>query len=192
MAQRLLVVAHAATPATWALVFGDPGGPLQGDVRRLSGRVASWVSGPEAACTATAVRLGGSAEQIADLREVDFGAWAAKALVDVVSDDPSGLDLWLRDPYAAPHGGESLAELITRVGRVLDDHPWPHGRSVVVVTPLAARALLVHALGAAPEVIFRLDMPPLGQALISRSNGVWRLEGLTATAGQRLKPAGPD
>jgi broad specificity phosphatase PhoE len=181
MAQRLLLVAHAATPATRALVFGEPGEPLRGEVRQLSGRIACWVSGPEVACAATAARLGGTAETIPDLRECDFGAWTGSALVDVASQDPTGLDAWLHDPHAAPHGGESLAELITRVGHVLDDHQWPGGRTVAVVTSLVARALLVHALGAPPEVIFRVDVGPLGRALISRSDRAWRLQQLTAS-----------
>jgi broad specificity phosphatase PhoE len=178
MAQRLLVVAHAATPATRALVFGDPGSLLPGEIRRLSGRTVSWLSGPEKACQATAVRLGGTAEPIQDLRDCNFGGWTGKALADVASHDPTGLDAWLRDPYAAPHCGESLAELITRVGRLLDDRAWPEGRNVAVVTSLVARALLVHALGAPPEVVFRIDMTPLGRALISRSQQTWRLTSL--------------
>src|SRR5215211_1767426 len=178
MAQRVLVVAHAPTPATRALVFGEAAELLPVEIRQLSGRIAHWVRGPEEACQATAVRLGGTAEAIQDLRGGDFGAWAGRALIDVASEDPGGLDAWLRDPYAAPHGGETLAELITRAGRVLDDHQWSDGRSVVVVTALVARALMVHALGATPEVILRIDMAPLGRALISRSNHTWRLTSL--------------
>jgi broad specificity phosphatase PhoE len=178
MAQRLLLVAHAATPATRALIFGETGELLPGEIRQLTGRSACWVSGPEEACQATVVRLGGMAEPIQALRDCDFGAWTGRALVDVGSQDPSGLDAWLRDPHAAPHGGESLADLVSRVGRVLGDHHWPDGRSVVVVTPLVARALLVHALGANPEVIFRIDIAPLGRALISRSQQTWRLTSL--------------
>jgi hypothetical protein len=87
----------------------------------------------------------------------------------------------MHDPHATPHGGESLAELIKRAGSVLDDHAWPDGRSVAVVTPLVARALLVHAVRAAPEVIFHIDIAPLGRALISRSQQLWRLG--------RLEPA---
>ncbi len=138
----------------------------------------SWVSGPEKVCQATALRLGGTAEAIQELGDCDFGTWTGKALADVASQNPSGLETWLRDPRAAPHGGESLAVLINRVGRVLDDQQWPDGRSVAVVTPLVARALLVHALGAAPEVIFRIDIAPLGRALISRSQQTWRLTSL--------------
>ena len=144
MAQRVLVVAHAPTSATRALVFGEAGELLPVEIRQLSGRIAHWVRGPEQACQATALRLGGTAEAIEDLRGCDFGAWAGRALIDVASDDPGGLDAWLRDPYAAPHGGE----------------------------------VLVHALGATPEVIFRIDVPPLGRALISRSQQAWRLTSL--------------
>ncbi len=152
------------------------------EIKQLSGRVASWLRGPEEACAATAVRLGPGAEPVAELRECDFGAWTGKALIDVASEDAAGLEAWLHDPSASPHGGESLAKLINRVGRVLDDHPWPDGRNVAVVTPLVARALLVHALGAAPEVIFHIDIAPLGRASLSRSNSVWRLA--------RLEPGG--
>jgi hypothetical protein len=66
---------------------------------------------------------------------------------------------------------------------VLDDHPWPEGRSVVVVTPLVGRALAVRALNASPEVIFHIDMAPLSRALISRSQQMWRLA--------KLEPDGP-
>jgi broad specificity phosphatase PhoE len=184
VAQRLLIVAHAATPATYALIFGDPGQLLGGYVPRLSGRVAAWVRGPERACEATVDHLGGMAEPIADLRQCDFATWTGRSLVDVAADDPSGLESWLRDPHATPHGGESLAKLIKRVGRALDDHAWPGGRSVAVVTPLVARALLVHALGATPKVIFRIDIAPLGRALISRSHNAWRLQQLRVSETQ--------
>ena len=175
MAQRLLIVAHAATLATNAPAFGGNGELLPGEVRRLSGRIATWVSGPEEACQSTAVRLGGTAEPLHDLRECGFGVWTGRSLGDIAVDDPAGLESWMHDPHAAPHGGESLAELIKRAGSMLDDHPWPDGRSVAVVTSLVARALLVHALGAAPEVIFHIDIAPLSRALISRSQQMWRL-----------------
>jgi broad specificity phosphatase PhoE len=186
MAQRLLLVAHAPTSPTVALVFGNAGEPHTQEVRRLIGRVASWLSGPEPACQKTAVCLGGEAEPVPELRECDFGSWTGRTLVDVAFEEAGALDTWLHDPHATPHGGESLAELINRVGRVLDDHPWPDGRSVVVVTPLVARAAAVHALGASPEVIFHIDLAPLGRVLISRSDHIWRLQGLAATPKERL------
>jgi broad specificity phosphatase PhoE len=186
MAQRLLVVAHAPTAHAPTLVFGDTGEPYTQEVRRLNGRVAAWFSGPETACQVTAAPLGGEAVGLEDLRECDFGAWTGRTLVDVAFEDPGALEIWLRDPHATPHDGESLAELINRIGRVLDDHPWPEGRSVAVVSPLVARAAAVHALGAPPEVIFHIDLAPLGRLLISRSDHIWRLRALTATPQDKL------
>jgi broad specificity phosphatase PhoE len=181
MAQRLLMIAHAPTAPTLAPAFGPAGKPHTEEARRLNGRVASWFSGPEQACRATAVRLGGEAEPISELRECDFGTWTGRTLVDVALEDSGALGTWLHDAHAAPHGGESLAELINRVGQVLDDHPWPEGRSVLVVSPLVARAAAVHALGASPEVIFHIDVAPLGRLLISRSDHIWRMQELRAS-----------
>ena len=179
MAQRLLVIAYAATAGTRDLVFGGADGEVVGEVPVLSERVAGWVCGPEPAGAATAARLGGAdVEVMAELRDCDFGSWSGLALDDVGSRDPVALAQWLADPRARPHGGESLAELVDRVGRAIDKQPWPDGRSVAVVPPLVARAVIVHALGAAPEVVFRVDVAPLGRVLISRSTDVWRLQGL--------------
>jgi broad specificity phosphatase PhoE len=186
MAQRLLVVAHAPTAQAPALMFGDAGEPYTQDVRRLNGRVASWFSGPEQACQITAASLGGDAEPIPELRECDFGTWTGRTLVDVAFENTAALETWLNDPRAAPHGGESLAELISRVGQVLDDHHWPEGRSVAVVSPLVARAAAVHTLGAPPEVIFHIDLAPLGRLLISRRDHIWRLRELRASINQQL------
>jgi broad specificity phosphatase PhoE len=178
MAQRLLVIAHGLTDRARELVFGEPGDLLPDTVPALNGRVASWACGPEQACLATAGRLGGQAEPISELRNCDFGEWTDKALRLVAADDPAGLESWLKDPYAAPHGGESFAEVIKRVGWVMDQYPWPEGRTVVVVTSLVARAMITHGLSANPEVIFHVDVGPLGRALFSRSYSTWRLSKL--------------
>ena len=179
MAERLVAVAYAPTAATRTAMFGGWSGPALGDVPVLDGRVASWVRGPEPVAAETAERLGGDdAEVLPELADADFGAWAGLTLDEVGEREPQALRLWLIDPWVSPHGGESLADLIWRVGQAIDRHPWPEGRSVAVVAPLVARALAVHALGAPPEVIFRVDVGPLGRVLLSRSGDHWRLQGL--------------
>jgi broad specificity phosphatase PhoE len=92
--------------------------------------------------------------------------------------EPEELNRWLSDPAAAPHGGESLADLVRRVGAVCDTQDWPQGRSVLVVTPLVARAAAVHALGVGPAAIFRLDLAPLGRVGLSGQARSWRLQQL--------------
>jgi broad specificity phosphatase PhoE len=183
MAQRLLVIAHGLTKGAGELVFGEAGDLLTNTVPALPDRVAAWASGPEQACLETVAHLGGRAEPIPELRNCDFGEWTDKTLGLVAAEDPAGLDSWLKDPHAAPHGGESLLEVIKRVGCVMDDYPWPDGRTVVVVTSLIARAMITYGLSANPEVIFNIDVGPLGSASFSRSFSTWRLG--------RLDPGGP-
>jgi broad specificity phosphatase PhoE len=109
MAQRLLIVAHAATPTSLAVVFGQPRGPLSGEIRRLSGRVASWSSGPEEVCEATALCLGGHPERIPELRECDFGAWTGRALTDIASDRAVRRATRWRESRGVDHSGGSRA-----------------------------------------------------------------------------------
>jgi broad specificity phosphatase PhoE len=99
-------------------------------------------------------------------------------LAEVAQEDPAGLAAWMSDATAAPHGGESLAALMRRVGAYCDRREWPSGRSVLVVAPLVARALVAHALAAGPEPIFHLDLAPLGRAGLSRQGRRWRLQQL--------------
>jgi broad specificity phosphatase PhoE len=183
MAPRLLIIAHAETPGSRALVFGDGSEPAATE-RRWGARVGRWVSAPDPACRATAEQMGTGVTIADDLAGCDFGRWAGRTLVDVGVAEPQAVATWLSDPYAAPHGGESLATMLARVGTYVDGADWPDGRSAAVVTPLVARALVVHALGAPPEVIFRIDVPPLGRATISRSGPQWRLQELSPSAGR--------
>lgn len=179
MASRLVLVAHGPTTRTRDLPFGDES-PLEHPerVEAESHRVVSWSSGPEPACVATAERLGGAPEVVPELAQLDFAGWRGRTLAEIGAEDPRGLGRWLSDPTAAPHGGESLAELSTRVGAYCDQRDWPPGRSLAVVAPLVARAMVAHALGAGPEVIFGVDLAPLGRIGLSRQGLRWRLQQL--------------
>lgn len=180
MAVRLLAVAYAATAATRELRFGAWSGPVVEAVPPLVERVVSWVRGPEPVGAETASLLGGGdAEVLPDLADCDYGTWTGRTLDDVGTEDPRVLQLWLRDPWISPHHGESLADLMWRVGQAVEGRAWPDGRSVVVVAPVVARALAAYALDAPPEVILRMDVGPLGRVEVSRSADSWRLQGLT-------------
>ena len=179
MASRVILVAHAPTAGMRELVFDDRSDVVRPEaVVPLAERVMTWTSGPEPACAETSRLLGGEPAVVAELANADLGSWRGRTLADVGDEDPAGLARWLSDPFATPHAGESLAQLVERVGSYCDRRDWPPGGSVTVVTPLVARAMAVHALGAAPQVIFRIDLAPLARVGLSRHGQGWRLQQL--------------
>ena len=178
--QRLAVIGHGPTRGSEDATFGGLDGLLRPEwLPLLRGRVACWVSAPEPACVETVSGLGGrAAEVVPELGGCDFGSWSGRALADVGTAEPAAVTAWLSDPSASPHGGESLQQLIARTGAAVDNQRWPDGLSIAVVTPLVARAIAVHALGAPAEAIFRMDAGPLGRVIISRAAAGWRLQAL--------------
>jgi broad specificity phosphatase PhoE len=66
------------------------------------------------------------------LRECDYGRWAGKRLSEIVADEPDAANSWLSNPTAAPHGGESILDLISRVARWLADETVRGQRSIAV------------------------------------------------------------
>lgn len=176
MAVRLLVVAHGPTTATAGAVFGDSAAlASEEEIPAVDGRVQEWVCGPEPACVQTATALGSVPRVEPALAAPTFGTWSGQALATVAAANPLALQSWLSDPRSAPHGGESLNEALIRIAAVLDQTAWPAGRSVVVVSPLAARLVAAHAVGAPAELVFRLDVPPGGRFAVSGGGGSWRL-----------------
>ncbi len=57
---------------------------------------------------------------------------------------------WLTDPSAAPHGGESVGDLISRTRDWMHDRARTPGRTVAVTHPAVVRAALVGALDNPP------------------------------------------
>ncbi len=184
-AVRLTLICHGATSATRAGAFPTGIEPLearaQADSRAAGplGRSGDRaVASPTTAAAETAALLGLSAGPEPALRDLDVGLWAGLALETVAAREPDALAFWLTDPAAAPHGGESVVALLERVGRWLDGLAAEPGPSRVIAVTHAAviRAAVVHALGAPATAWARLDVPPLGRAVLSRSGPAWRLQ----------------
>ncbi|GAA0444748.1 phosphoglycerate mutase [Acrocarpospora corrugata] len=171
-AARVTVVAHGRTAAVRAAVFPSPGDVLEplegGDVVRAEGR-----AGPEERCLGTARWLGLAAVADPGLRDCDHGRWRGRALAEVAAEDPDGVRAWLTEPGAAPHGGESVAGLIARMGEWLGS--LPPGRLVAVTHPAVVRAVLVSALGLPAAAYRRVDVPPLSGVELTGFAGRWNL-----------------
>lgn len=179
MAARLQLVAHAATAATQRGAF-----PLDEHVERpdllrpVELRSVGRVSGPESPCLETAAAFGWPTEVDPGLADLDAGRWTGMSLMDLLDSDREALASWMYDVTAAPHGGESLVDLIARTGAAVDGRAWPDGPSVLVVSPLVVRALIVHLLGAPATLMLGIDVEPLSLAELTGHGGRWKLRRL--------------
>ena len=126
MTTRLTLVCHAATPATRASAFPadealDPRWlPRLASLAGSLGRVDQAWTSPALRARQTAEGLGLVATSESLLRDCDYGRWTGRSFNDVEAQEPELLAEWLRDPAAAPHGGESIIDLIRRVAVWLD------------------------------------------------------------------------
>jgi len=100
----------------------------------------------------------------------------------VYAHEPDVASAWLNDPAAAPHGGESIAAVIQRVGQWLSDELTRRHRTIVFTHPTIIRAAIVHAIEAAPQSFWRIDIAPLSVARLTGRDGRWNLAAAGCTA----------
>lgn len=139
---------------------------------RQAGR--SWVA-PElrARQTAEALRLPSVVEPA--LRECDHGRWHGRSFPEIHQAEPAeALAAWMTDPSAAPHGGESLADLSIRATAWLDRQTSGTGHVIVVTHANVIRTMVLHAIAAPLASFWRIDVSPLSCTRLS-FNGRWRL-----------------
>ena len=109
----------------------------------------------------------------AGLRECDFGTWCGRTLAEVHEADPDGTGAWMTDPAACPHGGESLADMLARVGSWMDAQAGCDGRAIAVTHAGVVKAAVVHALGAPAAAFWRVDVTPLAVTELHAHDGRW-------------------
>jgi ribonuclease H / adenosylcobalamin/alpha-ribazole phosphatase len=93
-------------------------------------------------------------------RETDFGAWEGLTFAEVRERWPAEVTTWLADPEAAPPGGESFADVSTRVTDALHRVLTGRDRQTVLivshVTPI--KTLVAAALLAPPPALYRMHL----------------------------------
>ncbi|MEV4705111.1 histidine phosphatase family protein [Actinoplanes sp. NPDC049316] len=174
----LRLLACAPTAALRGARFGgdddiDEGGLRAALALSPFARGDRWVCAPSRAARETAQALGHSAAVEQQLADPDTGRWDGLTLDEAAAADPAGLQEWLTDPRAAPHGGESLAQVRERVGEWLDQ--VARQRLVAVAHPIVVRAALVHALTLPDEAVWSLEVAPLSLTRLTYRSGRWRL-----------------
>jgi broad specificity phosphatase PhoE len=184
MTMRLHLLCVASTPSIRSASFpsNDPldaqgRKALEASVGVLPSCDKTWMS-PELSAVQTGECLGLRSETNGLLRDCDFGRWAGRSLAEVQSAEPDALALWLRDPTAAPHGGESFLDVIKRVQAWMDGLLPTSGSALAITHPTVIRAAIVSALGAGPHALGHIDITPMSRAKLSSDGRRWTLSAL--------------
>src|SRR6185437_2451094 len=95
------------------------------------------LTGPELRTRQTAQLLGLDARVEPLLADLDCARWQGQTLESLPAES---LQDWLTDPAAAPHGGESIVDLIARVAGWLESLETRDSQVVAVTHPAVIRA----------------------------------------------------
>jgi broad specificity phosphatase PhoE len=176
---RLTLVSHAMTDAMAGGRF-PADEPLNGIGLRQAkkaGRLdidgaTRQLAGPERRARQTAQLLGLHATTEPRLADLDCGQWCGQNLRAV---GPADLETWLTDPARAPHGGESIVDLMERVAGWLESLTGETSPTVAVTHPAVIRAAILRSLASPPESFWRLDIAPVSRTVLHFRNGRWTL-----------------
>lgn len=174
---RLTLLSHAMTDAMAAGRFPtdeplNSVGHRQVDASTELGVTERAYCGPEKRSRQTAELLGLQAIIDTRLADLDCGRWRGDVLGRV---DPADLAIWLTDPTRAPHGGESVIDLIERVKGWMDSLTADRARLVAVTHPSVIRAAIVIALDAPPKSFWRIDIAPASRTVMHFRGHAWTL-----------------
>ena len=189
MTARLDLLAHGPSAATRAARFPDDEAleaSALGALEALRGRLRPYahvLTSPARAARETAAALGFDAEVEMALSDCDYGRWRGLASKEVAEREPDEFAAWLGDPGSAPHGGESLADLIERLGAWLTQSLARESATLAVTHAAVVRAAIVKALGADSSAFARIDVAPLSLARLSGHAGRWNLVALGPVGG---------
>lgn len=122
--------------------------------------------------TAAAVgrRLGAHVRLDDRAREADFGAWEGLTPDEIDAAHPGAFRAWYDDPTVRAPGGESLADVGSRMSGLLDElTPDNLAHAVVVVSHvMAIRAAVGGLLGAPPTAWGGLRVPAASLTIVRR------------------------
>jgi broad specificity phosphatase PhoE len=191
MTTRLHLLCSASTSSVGSVAFpADEPLDTRGreSLSRLFGRLPSCdvvLRSPTLRAAQTAEGLALDARAESSLRDCDFGHWAGRSLEEIQAQAPEAVADWLANPRAAPHGGESFADVMTRVGAWMDSLFAGSGSVLAITHPFVIRAAIAYALGAGPETFRHIDVAPLTRVRLSGEGGRWTLAALVSLKDER-------
>jgi broad specificity phosphatase PhoE len=176
---RLTLVSHAMTAAMAAGRFpaDEPLSDLgrrqaEAAARRDVGGEVRHLAAPEQRARQTSELLGLTAATDSRLADLDCRGWRGQALAGIGTAE---LQLWLTDPAAAPHGGESILDLAERVAGWLKSLTDNTPRTIAVTHPAVIRAVMLVVLDAPPMSFWRIDIAPVSHTVLHYRERGWVL-----------------
>lgn len=181
MSLKLTLVCHAATARMRVAAFPGDEPIEQRAAARLAvlarslGRIDRSLVAPELRARQTADALGLAPVLDPLLAECDHGRWTGRSVADLQASEPAGLAIWMTNPMAAPHDGESLQAMSSRAAVWLDRQASGRGAVVAVTHASMLRLVMMRVLDA-PLAAFRaIDVMPMSCLTLS-FNDRWRLQ----------------
>lgn len=172
---KLILLRHGQTALSVERRYSGRGNPAltelgRDQARRASNRlatlggidaiVASPLGRAQETAAAVAGRLGLDVHTHEGLTETDFGEWEGLTFGEAIERDADLHRRWMGDIEVAPPGGESFADVTTRVRTATADVVSRYGPGTVLlvthVTPI--KTILRLALDAGPSLLFRLHL----------------------------------
>lgn len=182
---RLFLIRHGETADNVQMRYiGRRDEPLTDKGRQQADRVADALSSfpIRMVYTSPLMRAADTAEQIRSacgamlqtdsrLMEGSFGRWEGMSRDEVIglgSPDVEQLASWESDASCSPPGGESLAEVQTRMISLVEDlESELSGNTIALVSHVGPiKALLAHALGIPLEATQRLFLDPCSISVV--------------------------
>ncbi|TIT68750.1 MAG: histidine phosphatase family protein [Mesorhizobium sp.] len=198
MLVRLTMICAGATAATRNGSFpsDDPLEPrslalanaMRGTLRRADG---VWTA-PALRARQTAQALSLDASVDPALADQNYGRWAGKSFDEVEARQPDEIGAWRTDPNAAPHGGESLAEVAERAAGLMDRLIAERGHTIAVTHASVIRAAILHVLGAPLAASWKIDVEPLSITDFRSDGHRWMLRACGVTPPKPAKHFGPE
>jgi broad specificity phosphatase PhoE len=186
MTTRLKLLCHASTSAVRTSTF-PADEPLDDHGRQKLAAFPDSLRHNDRCFTSPALRARQTAEALGlaamvdlALRDCDYGQWTGRTFEEVQAQEPQAMADWIGNPDATPHGGESIAALITRVSSWLDAQSATPGSVVAVTHASVMRAAIVCALKAPPRSFWHIDIAPLSLVRLSGHGGRWTLASISS------------
>ncbi|MDQ0321534.1 broad specificity phosphatase PhoE [Pararhizobium capsulatum DSM 1112] len=183
-ATRLTLICRGETASAKLSRFSSDEPLLEGEHDKAAAvattlrTIGRLLTAPEQSAQETAAAIGGTPVVDPVFRDLSFDRWQGRTLADIAASTPDELGLWMTDPSAAPHGGESIAQLFDRTAHWMAENRAAGGHTAAVTHPVVIRAIVLSVLDAPLSSFWKLDVGLLSLTELTSDGRRWVVQSL--------------